>query len=325
MAVHATRSAEELEAYCARLRGVGLDAPWSRPGPLIPPKPTQTQARFWRWLDIEPLLRESPEFLVPHRGAERRVLRLHNPGVPERTVAHSLVLAIQYLLPGEVAPAHRHSPTAIRFMLHGEGAYTTVDGQKCRMKPGDLVVTPGLAWHDHGNEGAAPVIWMDVLDWQIVRFLENLTYEPYPEERQMDEKTPTPEIFHPWSETYPALLRRAEHQQDPFDDVLMEYLNPTTGGSVRPTVGCYLQLLRPGVRTRAHRETSCAVYRVVQGRGTTIIDNETFEWGPGDFFVVPPRAAHAHSNIGREPAILFSAQDVPLLKALGLYRMEPAM
>ena len=140
----------------------------------------------------------------------------------------------------------------------------------------------------------------------------------------MDEKSPTREIFHPWSETYPALLRRAEQQQDPFDDVLVEYLNPTTGGSVRPTVGCYLQLLRPGARTRAHRETSCAVYRVVQGRGTTMVDNETFEWGPGDFFVVPPRAAHAHSNAGREPAILFSAQDVPMLKALGLYRMEPA-
>ena len=131
MAVQTTRSVEELEAYCARLRAAGLDAPWSRPGPLIPPKPTATQARHWRWRDIEPLLFESSEYLSPHRGAERRVLRLHNPGVPERTVAHSLVLAVQYLLPGEVAPAHRHSPTAIRFMLHGEGAFTTVDGQKC--------------------------------------------------------------------------------------------------------------------------------------------------------------------------------------------------
>jgi gentisate 1,2-dioxygenase len=169
MAVQMTRSVEELEAYCARLRAAGLDAPWSRPGPLIPPKPTATQARHWRWRDIEPLLFESSEYLSPHRGAERRVLRLHNPGVPERTVAHSLVLAVQYLLPGEVAPAHRHSPTAIRFMLHGEGAFTTVDGQKCAMKPGDLVVTPGMAWHDHGNEGGKPIYWMDILDWQIVR------------------------------------------------------------------------------------------------------------------------------------------------------------
>src|SRR5947208_16402374 len=126
MAVHAAGRAEELEACWAGLRGEGLGAAWSRPGRLIPPKPTATRARLWRWRDIEPLLRESPDFLVPHRGAERRVLRLHNPGVPERTVAHSLVLAIQYLLPGEVAPAHRHSPTPIRFMLPGEGAYTTV-------------------------------------------------------------------------------------------------------------------------------------------------------------------------------------------------------
>lgn len=325
MAVETTRTAEELEAYCARLRSVGLDAPWSRPGPLIPPKPTATQARLWRWHDIEPLLRESPEFLVPHRGAERRVLRLHNPGVPERTVAHSLVVAIQYLLPGEVAPAHRHSPTAIRFMLHGEGAYTTVDGQKCRMKPGDLVVTPGQAWHDHGNEGPAPVIWMDILDWQVVRFLENLTFEAYTEDRQMVEQAPGRDIFHPWNEMYPALLRRAEQgPADPFDDVLLEYVDSATGGSLRLTLGCYLQLLRPGVRTRPHRETSCAVYRVVQGRGVTTVDNERFEWGSGDFFVVPPRAAHAHANAGSEPAVLFTAQDVPLVKALGLYRMEPA-
>jgi gentisate 1,2-dioxygenase len=324
MAVQTTRTAEELEAYLSRLQAVGLDAPWSRPGPLIPPKPTATQARHWRWREIEPLLRESSDFLSPHRGAERRVLRLHNPGVPERTVAHSLVLAIQYLLPGEVAPAHRHSPTAIRFMLHGEGAFTTVDGQKCAMKPGDLVLTPGMAWHDHGNEGAAPVYWMDILDWQIVRFLENLTFEPYPDEQQAALRAPGRDIYFPWSETYAALLKRAEQAPDPFDDTLLEYVDPVSGGPLRPTVSCFLQLLRPRARTRAHRETSCAVYRVVQGRGVTTVDDQTFEWEPGDFFVVPPRARHAHANRGTEPAVLFTAQDVPMLKLLRLYRMEPA-
>ena len=236
MAVQATRTVEEMEEYCARLRAAGLDAPWSRPGPLIPPKPTATQARHWRWRDIEPLLRESSEFLSPHRGAERRVLRLHNPGVPERTVAHSLVLAIQYLLPGEVAPAHRHSPTAIRFMLHGEGAFTTVDGQKCAMKPGDLVLTPGMAWHDHGNEGGAPVYWMDILDWQIVRFLENLTFEPYPDDQQPALRSPGRDIYFPWTDAYAALQRRAQGEPDPFDDVLLEYVDPTAGSSLRPTV-----------------------------------------------------------------------------------------
>ena len=288
MAVQTTRTIEEMEEYCARLRAAGLDAPWSRPGPLIPPKPTATQPRHWRWRDIEPLLRESSEFLSPHRGAERRVLRLHNPGVPERTVAHSLVLAIQYLLPG------------------------------------DLVLTPGMAWHDHGNEGGAPVYWMDILDWQIVRFLENLTFEPYPDDQQSALRSPGRDIYFPWSDAYAALLKRAEQEPDPFDDILLEYVDPASGSSLRPTVACYLQLLRPGVRTRAHRETSCAVYRVVRGRGVTTVDDQTFEWEPGDFFVIPPRARHAHANVGTEPAVLFTAQDVPLLKLLRLYRMESA-
>lgn len=324
MSAKAVAATEALDAYCARLRAAGLDAPWSRPGPLIPPKPTAVQPRLWRWRDIEPLLRESVNFLSPHRGAERRVIRLANPGVPERTIAHSLVLAVQYLLPGEVAPAHRHSPTAIRFMLHGEGAYTTVDGQKCMMKRGDLVVTPGMAWHNHGNEGEAPVIWTDVLDWQVVRFLENLTYEPYPDDQQPVLRSPGGDIFYPWSEAYAALLRRAEQNPDPFDDALVEYLDPATGSSLRPTIACYLQRLRPGIRTRAHRETSCAIYHVLQGRGVTTVDDETFEWESGDFFVVPPRTRHAHANVGAEPAVLFTAQDVPLLKLLRLYRMEPA-
>ncbi len=324
MTVQAMRTAEELERYCGRLQAAGLDAPWSRPGPLIPPKATAVQPRLWRWRDIEPLLRESADFVIPGRGAERRVLRLDNPGVPERTAAHSLVIGLQYLLPGELAPAHRHTPSAIRFMLHGEGAYTTVDGHKCAMRPGDVVVTPGMAWHDHGNEGGAPVIWMDVLDWPVVRFLENLAAESSLEEQQaVRRQSPGRDLLHPWSDAYAALLRRAEREPDPFDDILVEYLHPATGAPLRPTIGCYLQLLRPGMQTRAHRETSCAVYHVVRGRGVTAVDDQTLEWGPGDFFVVPPRARHAHANVAADPAVLFTAQDVPLLSLLGLYRMQP--
>src|SRR5215472_8773193 len=316
MAVQTTRTVEELETYCARLRAAGLDAPWSRPGPLIPPKPTATQARHWRWRDIEPLLFESAEYLSPHRGAERRVLRLHNPGVPERTVAHSLVLAVQYLLPGEVAPAHRHSPNAVRFMLHGEGAYTTVEGDKYVMKRGDLVITPSLTWHDHGNEGAGAVIWTDGLDSPLVRYLENLSFEPFAGETQPVRTGPPVNHWHyRWDASYAALLRRAEGERDAYDDVLMEYVDPVTGRSVVPAFGCYLQLLRPGVQTRAHRETSSAVYHVVQGTGWTEIDGARYEWGEGDFFAIPPRAAHAHGNDGGTPAILYALQDVPLMRA----------
>jgi gentisate 1,2-dioxygenase len=312
-----------VEQFVAELRAAGLDAPWTRPGPLIPSKATAVQPRLWRWAQIEPLVRQGPEFMKPGRGAERRILRLDNPGVPERTATHTISVAVQYLLPGEIAPAHRHTPNAVRFMLHGEGAFTTVEGDKCVMRRGDLVITPSMTWHDHGNEGAEPVMWTDGLDSPVVRYLENLHMDPFPGEQQpVREGPPARHVHHRWAESHAELLRRASGAGDPFDDVLMEYLDPATGASVVPTLGCYLQMLRPGVHTRAHRESSSAVYHVVSGSGRTVVDGQTFAWTEGDFFAIPPRAVHDHANPGAEPAILFSFQDVPLVKALGHYRME---
>ncbi len=322
MAIQLTETAGGLSEYCASLRAAGLDAPWTRPGPLIQEKASRVQACLWRWAEVEPLVRRSPEFMSPGRGAERRIIRLDNPGVPERTSTHTISTAVQYLLPGEVAPAHRHTPNAIRFMLHGEGAYTTVEGAKCVMRRGDVVLTPSMTWHDHGNEGREPVLWIDGLDSPVVRYLENLYMETYPEERQAVGGDGARRVHFPWADAYAALLARARAEGSPFDDVIVEYLDPATGRSLLPTVGCYLQMLRPGVRTRAHRETSSAVYHVVEGRGSSVIDGVRFDWGPGDFFAVPPRAAHAHASQGDAPAVLFSFQDVPLLTALGLYRME---
>jgi gentisate 1,2-dioxygenase len=322
MAIQTTAPAS-VDQFIASLRAAGLDAPWTRPGPLIPSKATAVQPRLWRWADIEPLVRQSPEFMKPGRGAERRIIRLDNPGVPERTATHTISVAVQYLLPGEVAPAHRHTPNAVRFMLHGEGAFTTVVGDKCVMHRGDLVITPTMTWHDHGNQGGEPVMWTDGLDSPVVRYLENLHMDPYPGEQQpVREGPPERHVHYGWAESYAELLRRAAGEPDPFDDVLMEYRDPKSGRSVVPTLGCYLQMLRPGVRTRAHRQSSSAVYHVVSGSGRTVIDGVVYDWSEGDFFAIPPRAVHEHANAGREPAILFSFQDVPLLEALGHYRME---
>ena len=323
MAVQTTTAAG-LDAYVADLRAAGLDAPWTRPGPLIPPKASAAQSRLWRWADIERLVRRSPEFMKPGRGAERRIIRLDNPGVPERTATHTISVAVQYLLPGEVAPAHRHTPNAVRFMLEGEGAFTTVAGDKCVMRRGDLVVTRTMSWHDHGNEGAAPVMWIDGLDSPVVRYLENLHMDAYPGEQQpVRDGAPARDVHYLWADAHTALQRKADGDASPFDDVIVEY-RQASGRPVVPALGCYLQMLRPGVRTQAHRETSSAVYHVVRGRGSTVIDGVTLEWGQGDFLAIAPRAVHAHVNPGSEAAILFSFQDVPLLQALGLYRMEPA-
>ena len=230
-------------------------------------------------------------------------------------------------------------------MLRGQGAYTTVDGDKCLMKAGDLVLTPTPMLHDHGNEGNEPVIWFDGLDSPTVRYLEVLSQERHPEERQEVRQVvgaserrffaaglrPATSnaagrserlIHYRWQAAYAALGQLAEIESDPFDDVILEYVDPTTGRAVFPTMSCYIQMIRPGVHTRAHRQTSSAVYHVVRGAGSTVIDGTRHDWREGDFFAIPPLARHEHANEDVAPAILFSLQDVPLLTAVGLYREE---
>ena len=53
------------------------------------------------------------------------------------------------------APGHRHSPSALRFVIEGSGAWTTVDGVRLPMTAGDLVLTLGA-----GDLTALPDVWL---------------------------------------------------------------------------------------------------------------------------------------------------------------------
>jgi gentisate 1,2-dioxygenase len=322
----------------------GMDAPWFHAGPLIQPKKLQVQSGLWKWEKIESLVRRTPDFVTPGEGAERRILRIANPGVAERTATHTISIAFQYLMPGEVAPAHRHSPNAMRFMIQGEGAYTTVNGDRYMMHTGDVILTPAGDWNDHGNDGSRPVMWMDILDSPVVRFLEGLKTEPYPHEKQtagaqneLSERfyfspglvpardgngKPEQLLAFRWRKAREALDRLAEVESNPFDDVMLEYVQPRTGASVFPCIGAYLQMIRPGIETKAHRHSSSAVYFVREGTGTTEVNGTTYEWAKGDVLIIAPSAVHKHTNKGRESAVLFTVQDSPMLKALGFYREE---
>jgi gentisate 1,2-dioxygenase len=344
MATSTEISEKAAQQFAEDVRAAGLDAPWFHPGPLIQPKKFQVQSGLWKWNKIEPLVRATPDFVAPGKGAERRILRIANPGVAELTATHTISIAFQYLVAGEIAPAHRHSPNAMRFMIDGQGAYTTVNGDKCVMRPGDLILTPAGAWHDHGNEGSGPVMWMDILDSPVVRFLETLNMEPYPHEKQMegikkgiseqryfgpglvpashDAEKQERLLVYRWDKAYEALQGLANVESDPFDDVILQYVEPRTGASVFPCIAAYLQMLRPGVETRAHRHNSSGMYFVVQGSGTTHVNGTEYRWSKGDVLVVAPSAVHKHANPGTEPAVLFSVQDVPLLKTLGFYKEE---
>lgn len=345
----ATDPQGERQAYYDELARFNLKPLWAVLGSIFTREPkTSVKPWVWRWQDVRPRLLRAAE-LVTAQEAERRVLYLVNPGLGEQPglpVTQTLYAGLQIILPGEVARSHRHTATALRFVVEGEGAYTSVNGEQTFMEPGDFILTPNWTWHDHGNTSDRPMIWLDGLDIPLVVYLNQIFYEPYAAERYPLTRAPeesawkygagltprweqhrapySPIVNYKWKRTYEALRAlAAEGRGNPYDDVVFEYTNPLTGGPALPTMSAFIQLLRPGRETRAHRHTSSAVYLVVKGRGLTEIDGQEFPWDEHDVFVLPTWARHRHVNASStEEAILFSFTDEAVLRSLGLYREE---
>ncbi len=116
--------------------------------------------------------------LITAEEAVRRVLILENPGLRGQScITQSLYAGLQVIMPGEIAPSHRHTQSALRFIV--EGMARVHRGRRrahAPMKPGDFIITPSWTWHDHGNEGRVesdtPVVWLDGLDIPMVRFFD---------------------------------------------------------------------------------------------------------------------------------------------------------
>lgn len=167
---------EELPTeYVQALNEQNLVPLWPSLGAVLPADiPTRTtQPTHWSYSMIRPLLPQAGE-LTPIEKAERRVLVMSNPGhgLDAMKVSPAMYVGMQLLLPGEWAPSHRHTPNAVRMIIEGDGAYTTVDGEKCPMNRGDLILTPSGLWHEHSHDGQAPVVWLDVLDLPLIYFME---------------------------------------------------------------------------------------------------------------------------------------------------------
>jgi gentisate 1,2-dioxygenase len=304
----------------------------------LPPHPmTAVEPCLWKWTDVHESLLRAGE-VISLENSERRVVRLVNPGLDRQHgfATHTIQISFQYVKPGENARAHRHTPAALRFVLQGSGAYTTVNGQQCVMEPGDLILTPKLTWHDHSNESMEPILWLDGLDFPLVQALQQVMQERYPERRQPIERNsedvidkpgaPLTEFFHyKWRDTEKSLraLADASAACDRFDGFLLEYRHPVTNGPTMTTIQCAMQLLPAGRETDSHRHTSTVMYHVFRGSGSTEIGERRFDWEQGDSFVVP--LWHTHRHMNRSPsdeAMLFSMSDAPMLKALDLYREE---
>jgi gentisate 1,2-dioxygenase len=305
---------------------------------------TSVKPHLWNWADVyDSLLRARDVIGIRSGTSERRYIRLVNPGLNGRKLtSHTMLFGFQLIQPGEVAPAHRHTMTAFRFVVQGKGAYTNVDGEKMAMEPGDLIRTPQGTWHEHMNEGDQPVIWADGLDVPLIEALEMVSVERRPEERLRVKEGQihptlygmlrpagaavrhlTPPLHYRWRDTYAALQRLAEKIPDPYDGVALDYVGPLTGGPTFPTLLCRIQMLRGREQTRSHRHSSTSIYHVFRGSGTTVINGLAMHWEQGDSFVVPLWSWHEHANDStHEDAILFSLHDTPVLQAFGLYREE---
>ncbi len=317
---------------------------WSVFAELVTREPkSRCVPHLWRFDQAREWLLEAGG-LITAKEAERRVLILENPGMRgESKITTSLYAGLQLVLPGEIAPAHRHSQTALRFVLDGDGAYTAVDGERTIMHYGDFVITPPWAWHDHGNDSDAPMIWLDGLDIPMTSFFDASFAEGNTAEEQsvsrplgdsdaryganllpvdFDSGVRASPIFnYPYERSRDALERmRAQDEWDSCHGLKMRYVNPVDGGFAMPTMATFLQLLPKGFATARYRSTDATVFVPVEGRGRTTIDGEVFAWGPRDIFVAPSWKWIEHA--ADEDAVLFSYSDRAAQQKLGLWREQ---
>jgi 1-hydroxy-2-naphthoate dioxygenase len=308
---------------------------------------TQFKPYLWKWADIAAGLTKAGALVPvgPSGLTEMRTIGLRNP--EQRGVPGSISLSPQILMPGERTRAHHNLKNETRFVIQAPpGAVFVADGEAFPMQAGDLVVSPTGSDHDHYNGGTEPAIWLDGLDMGLLNLLGAEINERYPVDdpyQAIDKPTGyfsgtqvqmkaagvdaairRPPVRYPWADTVATLtaLKQSETGGDPYDGLHLRYTSPTDGGPTLPSFSCEIQLLTSGLRTRAHRHNSTAIYAVVRGEGRTEVAEERLEWAQGDIFCVPPWTWHRHENPSHEDAILYSIDDWPAMAKMGFYRRE---
>lgn len=337
----------ELEEFYGELGEYELSPLWTQTGELMPVQP-RPKARPWQWhwQRLRALAERAGELVTIERGGERRVLSLANPGlVGQPWATPTLWGALQYLAGQEMAPAHRHSPGAIRFVLEGSGVWTLVNGDALAMNPGDLVLTPSMNWHEHHNPHDDAMLWFDALDLPLVHFLDAVFFEDGEEEYAAENASVpdlsqsellygatgvrpngvthssrhSPLLAYRWEDTDRSLRALAD-QLDPAPEVSVTFTDPTTGKDALPTMRCSMHRLRAAARTVPTRTVGSSIIVIFGGSGQSIIDGTRFVWSAGDMLVVPSWAAVEHQT--DEGADFFRVSDEPVLEALALDRSE---
>jgi gentisate 1,2-dioxygenase len=337
---------DDRRAFYERIGRANLTPLWEVLHTLVPTAPaTACVPALWKYADLRPFLLESGR-LISAEEAVRRVLVLENPALRGSScITPSLYAGWQLILPGEVAPSHRHTQSALRFVVEGSGAYTAVDGERTTMHPGDFIITPSWTWHDHGNpDHGEPVIWLDGLDIPLVRFLDAGFAENYATAQQpvarpegtaaaryaanmlpLEYDSPhgrtSPIFTYPYARSREALATLGRDEApDPWQGTKLRYVNPATGGYPTPTIAAFLQLLPAGFATRPYRSTEGTVFCVAEGNGRVRLGDASFAYSPGDVFVAPSWTAVSLATDAE--SVLFSFSDRPVHDALGVLREE---
>ncbi|MGH3662113.1 MAG: cupin domain-containing protein [Micromonosporaceae bacterium] len=331
-----------LDAFYGELAETDLQPLWKQSGLMPSQPPIADQPHVWRWKTLRRLAESSGDLVPIDRGGDRRVLALCNPGLGGAPYAtQTLWGAVQYLGPGEVAPAHHHSPGALRFVLEGEGVWTLVNGDPVAMRPGDLVLTPSWAWHEHHNPGQTPMLWFDGLDIPMVRALDAVFYEDGPDEMtnravdsvsgserrygaapgivpvgQRREAPHSPLLAYRWRDVDRALTETL--RADGGHHTAIRYSDPTSGRDVMPTLRCEMHRVLPGARTPTTRRAGSSVWVTFRGAARAVIAGQRFQLQAGDMVAAPSWAPFDLE--ADEPADLFCLSDAPVLEALGLRR-----
>ncbi len=333
----------ERKEFYERIDSVSLTPLWTVLSSLVTPEPKSgCVPHIWKYADVREFLLESGG-LITAKEAERRVLVLENPGLRGKaSITTDLYAGMQLVTPGEAAPAHRHTQSALRLVLEvSEGAHTTVNGERTNMRFGDFIITPPWGWHDHDNAGDDPVIWLDGLDVPMVSHFDASFAEEFGEDQQevtrrLGDSTAryganmlpvghvrsghvSPIFNYPYDrsrEALDSLMRQGD--VDLCHGYKLQYVNPVDGSSAMPTIATFLQLLPRGFETLAYRSTDATVYVATEGRGTATIAGNRFEWGPRDVFVVPSWKEVRFK--AEEESVLFSFSDRAAQSKLGLFR-----
>lgn len=339
--------AEQLAVLYRDMAPLHLAPLWEQLAELVPRAPkSAARCHRWAYAEVRRYLMQAGGMITAQQ-AERRVLILENPGLSgSASITPSLYAGLQLILPGEIAPCHRHSQCALRFVLEGEGAYTAVDGEKAVMQPFDLVLTPAGQWHDHGNTTSQPMIWLDGLDIPTVRHFEAGFAESFPEHSHpqtaapgdtivryghnmrpfrgstADRRPARQPLFHypyaQWRDTLNSMAQVAA--PDPHLGHALEFINPADGDCVMPTISAHVRLVPEGFRSRPRRATDGTVFAVVEGTGTAHIGEASIGLAPRDIFVVP--SWHALQLEAETDLVLFGFSDQSAQRKLNLYREE---